>query len=203
MAKHDPKAIQIMKDFVEGRMSIQDFKVQFDKNPIIKNTFAIYPNRPCKTECGYDYIPYMEKKDINTRGGALCWQGFIEEFLKLNNYPCTPTEEYSQRFIFLLQIQPGWLDIIDETFLNEQIISKMPVGLTEPKQIKWCKDRIKELFRYDARPPRWVQSSEWPIVNSKPLVFKGQSKTQKDDERVYFYFYDPDTGVEETVTQMY
>ena len=48
-----------------------------------------------------------------------------------------------------------------------------------------------------------IQSPEWPIVNGKPLVFRGQSKEKKYDERVFYYFYDPDTGEETVIEQMY
>jgi len=201
--KHDKEAIQIMKDFVEGKMSIEDFKYQYDNNPLIKKNFSKYPDRPLKTECGYDYISYLDMYDIKRRADACGFHGFFQEFLEINKYSCIPTEEYSKRYVFLLKVQPNWVLIHDEDFLEDQVISKAPTDLSETKKIKWCKDKIKELFKYDLRPPRWVQEAEWPILNGKPLVFKGQSKERDDDERVYFYFYDPDTQQETTVTQMY
>ncbi|MCL2786056.1 MAG: hypothetical protein FWD81_02390 [Methanomassiliicoccaceae archaeon] len=201
--KHDKEAIQIMTEFVEGKMSIEDFKYQYDNNPMIKGNFDIYPNKPLKRDLGYDYIPYIDNLDIKKCSDAADLHGFFMEFLEKNNYPCIPTQEYSEKSIFLLKIQPDWLDILDESFLEEQIISKAPADLSEAKRIKWCKDKIKELFRYDIKPPRWVQGAEWPIVNNKPLVFKKQSREKKDDERVYFHFYDLDTKQETVVTQFY
>lgn len=201
MRKHKKKAIKIMTEFVEGRMSIQDFKYQWDNNPIIIKTFANYPNRPYKMNCGYDYIGYISSFDINKRGDALNFHGFIREFLELNGYPCTPTDYYDKRYEFILKIQPNWLDIYDEDFLEKQIISQIPEGLSEPKTIAWCKARIKELFRYDDKPPRWVQGAEWPIKNGKPLVFRNQVRVKGDDYRVLYYFYDPETGEEEIVEQ--
>jgi len=201
--KHDEEAIRIMKDFVEGKMSIEDFKYQYDNNPLIKANFSKYPNRPLKTGIGYDYLPYMDTFNIKKRSDALGMHGFFREFLEINHYSCIPTEKFRQRFDFLLDVQPGWLIMQDESFLEQQVISKAPADLSEAKKIKWCKDRIKELFRYDLRPPRWVQGAEWPIISGKPLVFKNQSKEKKDDERVYFCFYDPDTKQETIVTQFY
>ena len=201
--KHDEEAIQIMKDFVEGKMPIEDFKYQYDNNPLIKANFSKYPNRPLKMDIGYEYIPYMDTLDIRKISGATDMHGLFREFFELNNYPCVPTEKYREKYRFLLKIQPDWLDIFDEDFLEGQIVSKAPADLSEAKKIKWCKDKIKDLFRYDLRPPRWVQGAEWPIVNGRPLVFKNQSKEKKDDERVYFCFYDPDTKQETIVTQFY
>ena len=62
---------------------------------------------------------------------------------------------------------------------------------------------LKKLFRYDKTYPRWVQDPEWPIVNGKPLVFSHQSKGKKGDERVYYYFYDPETQMETVIAQIY
>ena len=201
--KHDKEAIQIMKDFVEGKMSIEDFKYQYDNNPSIKKNFNEYPGRPLKVGIGYDYILRMDELDIRKTGDALNLFGFFMEFLEINGYSCTPTEEYSKKYTFLLKIQPSWLDMLDEDYLQQQVISKVPIELTENQKMKWCKERIKDLFRYDDRPPRWIQEAEWPIVDGKPLVFKKQSKEVKDDERVHFYFYDPYTGQETIITQLY
>ena len=201
MKKHNKKAIEIMTEFVEGRMSIQDFKYQFDNNPIIIETFSNYPNRPYKTGIGYDYIKYINSININERGDALAFHGFMREFLELNGYHCVPTDMYRKKYRFLISIQPNWLEIYDEDFLEKQIISQIPDGLSEPKRIAWCKARIKELFRYDDKPPRWLQGAEWPIKNGKPLVFRNQVRVKGDDYRVLYYFYDPDTGEEEIVEQ--
>ena len=203
MAKHDKEAIRIMTDFVEGKMSIEDFKYQYDHNPSIKKNFNKYPNKPYKPEIGYDYISYMDTLDIRKRSGALNLHGFFKEFLERNKYPHVPTETYIEKFTFLLKIQPDWIDMADENFLEEQIISKAPADFSNNQKMKWCKERIKELFKYDAKPPGWVQGAEWPVVDGKPLVFKGQSKEKIDDERVHFYFYDPETKQEIVVTQMY
>jgi len=203
IVKHDKEAIQVMTDFVEGKMPIKDFKYRYDNDPLIKKNFGIYPNRPHKHEIGLDYIPYMDTLDISKRSGALNLHGFFKEFLEINKYRHTPTETYLERFTFLLKIQPDWIDITDEAFLEERIISKAPADLSEDRKIKWCKERIKELFKYDSKPPRWVQEAEWPVVDGKPLVFREQSKEKDGDERVCFHFYDPDTKRETVVIQMY
>ena len=75
--------------------------------------------------------------------------------------------------------------------------------MSKTKRVAWGKARIKELFKYDKTYPRWIQYPEWPIVNGKPLVFSHQKKAGKGDERVYYYFYDPDTKKETAITQMY
>lgn len=111
--------------------------------------------------------------------------------------------KYDDDYDYTLGIQPSWLDINDEYGIFDKIIEEVPKDLSKAKRIAYGKNRLKELFKYDKTYPRWVQAPEWPIVNGKPLVFSHQSKGKKDDERVYYYFYDPDTKEETIVMQMY
>ena len=76
------------------------------------------------------------------------------------------------------------------TILNKYI-NEAPKGLNKTETKKWIKNKIKQDFKYDKTPPRWVQDPEWPIVNGVPLIFKNQSKMTLDDERVYYTFYHP------------
>ncbi len=59
------------------------------------------------------------------------------------------------------------------------------------------------MFKYDTKPPRWIQDPEWPIIDGKPLIFKSQTKEKLDDERVYYTFYNPETKEEQIVCQFY
>ena len=207
MLKHDNKAIQVMRDFVEGKIDIQAFKYEFEHNGILKETLKNDPLCPQST----DYLPpdskniiqFLEKNNWAKIGGQLCVWGEIERFLVRYNYPHKPTRGYSDRYGFLLDIQPRWLDISDESFLSDKIISKAPEGLTRPKRIAWCKAKIKQLFKYEKSWPRWIQSPEWPIINGMPLIFKKQINDKRDSEKVDFIFYDPDTGEEHIITQWY
>ena len=115
-----------------------------------------------------------------------------------NNYT-----KYADDYSYILAIQPSWLDITDDQGIFDKILAERPKELSKTKQIAWGKAKLKELFKYDKTYPRWVQDPEWPIVNGKPLVFSHQSKEKKDDARVYYYFYDPDTKEQTVVEQLY
>lgn len=207
MSMHDEKAIKTMKDFVEGTMDIETFKYEFDSNSIIKETLRNDPLCPKGTHYllpdDKNVVRVLEKQNWLQKGDQLTVWGEIRKFLLRYNYPCVPTKYYEDRYSFLVDIQPNWLDITDEDFLNEQIVTKVPEGLSKTKRIQWCKARLKEMFRYDKSYPRWVQSPEWPILDGKPLVFKTQMMDKNDMERVDFVFYDPDTEAEHIVTQWY
>jgi len=205
MKKHNEKAIQVMKAFVEGEIDINAFKYEYDNSDIVKETLRNDPLCPRNTNYllpgSKDIIEFLDTKDWMTIGGQLSIWGEIERFLSRYNYPYEPTMYYDDRYGFLLDIQPRWLDIRDEDFLNTQVISKAPEGLTKAKRIAWCKEKLKQLFRYEKSYPRWVQSPEWPILDGVPLVFKKQLNDKKDSEKVNFIFYNPDTMEEHVVTQ--
>jgi hypothetical protein len=57
------------------------------------------------------------------------------------------------------------------------------------------------------KPPKWIQSPDWPTRNGKPLVFVGQLSVDAPelfhDKGAAYVFYNPDTGGFETVAEFY
>ncbi len=197
------KVINELIEFVEGRMSFKEFQQNYETNKdYYKLLEDVKPN---------DDFQYQKNKSINqclkfykwsTALGKNVVHSYIVRYLKYYNFEIQPTEEYLDKFKFISEIQPSYVDIEDEEFLNK-IIEETPKEISKTNQKKWLKDRIRSIFRYDSKPPRWIQDPEWPIVNGTPLVFKGQTKEKKDDERVYYYFYNPDTKEEKVIIQFY
>lgn len=196
-------------DFVEGKMSFEEFQNNYEKNDDYKKILDDKkPNEMFTYQKGetinqslqhYKNFPLFK---WSTALGKLTVQSYIKRYLQYYNVPFQPTNIYMDEHKFRLSIQPSYVHIEDEKFLNE-IIQQAPKELSKSKQKKWIKDKIKELFKFDNKPPRWVQDPEWPIVNGKPLVFKGQTKEQKNDERVFYTFYNPETQEETKVMQFY
>lgn len=199
-----------MKDFVEGTIDVKEFRNEFYNNNIIRLALENDPLCPQGTHYllpeDKNLIRYIESQNWESMRDQLIIFGEIKRFLLRYDYSFTPTKFYEERASFILDIQPSWLDILDEDFLEEKIISKVPNGLTKAKRITWCKERLKEMFLYDNKPPRWIQSAEWPIVNGKPLVFREQKRSKietEHDERVDYVFYDSNTNEEKIITQWY
>lgn len=72
---------------------------------------------------------------------------------------------------------------------------------------QFIKQRYAELFKYQTKPPQWIQHPDWLIKNDKPLFFLGQFEIKNcnlfnDDGRIYL-FIDTGTGAVETVKQFY
>jgi len=190
-------------EFVEGRMPFNEFRRNYETNKDYKK--LLDDKKPNEKDT------YRKNDTINqslhyykwsTTLGKLGVQHYITRYLQYYNVSVSPTAIYDDELQFMADIQPSYVNIEDEDFLNA-IIASVPEELTKSQQKKWLKEKIKSLFVYDVKPPRWIQDPEWPIVNGKPLVFKSQTRERKDDERVWYTFYDPTTGEETTVSQFY
>ncbi len=123
-------------------------------------------------------------------------------YLEYHGYSFIKYSKYHDDLQFRIDIQPKYIYIDDEEFLNK-IIADAPKELSKAKQKLWLKEKIKDLFKYDSKPPRWIQDPEWPIVDGKPLVFRNQTKEKSNDERVYYIFYNLETKEETKVMQFY
>lgn len=202
--------VQILIDYVEGKISISDFRKAFLNNAslinLLKSKIYIEGYKWCDYNI-YDYINRQTrawKNDWNNVYSRYVVWSQVIEFLKYNKIPFVNNyNKYREDYLYLLDIQPSWLDITDDQGIFDKILAERPQELSKTKQIAWGKAKLKELFKYDKTYPRWVQDPEWPIVNGKPLVFSHQSKEKKDDARVYYYFYDPDTKEQTVVEQLY
>jgi len=206
------EAIEVMKAFASGHITAEVFWEKFKADETIKDILVKDEEKweiPIALESGRTWSSWAS----HIHGSPMNFQSYretehlhwiVRKYIMRNHMPFKFGTFYTDRLMFLMDIQPSWLDIDDEEFLKNEIINKIPVDIaTKKERINWCRNKIKECFRYDKSPPRWIQNAEWPIVNGKPLVFKRQSKERPDDEQVDFYFYDPDTKQETVVTQFY
>ena len=202
--------VNILIDYVEGRLDVSKFRKEFLSNLCLKNLLQSKIKIDGYKWCGYNIYDYLFRQMDPSKNNwenifsrYMVWSQLVE-FLKYFKIPFKPDyDKYRTDYIYLLDIQPSWLDITDDQGIFDKILAERPKELSKTKQIAWGKAELKKLFRYDKTYPRWIQSPEWPITEGKPLVFSHQKKAGKDDERVFYYFYDPETKAETVITQMY
>lgn len=204
--------VQILIDYVEGRLDVKNFKQIFDTNSRLRKLLKrkIDPKYSAYKKYNYNLYNYFlenhEFRKCNWDTVETRYTLFLEIKRWLDWFHISYNDgytKYSDDYIYLLDIQPSWLDITDDQGIFDKILAERPKELSKTKQITWGKAELKKLFRYDKTYPRWIQSPEWPIIEGKPLVFSHQKKAGKDDERVFYYFYDPETKAETVITQMY
>ena len=202
--------LQIIIDYVGGKSNIKEFRKEFLNNPSIKKLLESKIYIEAFKSYNYNLFDYFNKRINplrndwnNVYSKYVVWYD-LKLFLDYNHIVYDRSnQKYQDDYSYILDIQPSWLDIEDDQGIFDKIIAECPKDLSKTKRVAWGKARIKELFKYDKTYPRWIQDPEWPIVNGKPLVFSHQKKAGKNDERVYYYFYDPDTKKETVITQMY
>jgi len=194
--------IQDLIKFIEGEIDFNDFWKNYLSNSSYKAIFDINLGDKFKHSWKGTVCDYINLFNVKTSRGRLSIFGAAKQFLIVNGYEIRPTEFYSKEFSFKLSIQPSYVSIEDEDFLN-QIIESAPNDLTKTNQKKWIKDKIKSLFLFDKKPPKWIQEPEWPLEDGKPLVFMKQTKELLNDERVFYTFYNPESKKETIVTQFY
>lgn len=190
-------------DFVEGRMAFGTFQKNYETNP---DYFKILdddkPNEKFVYQKGKTLNQCLQIYKWSTVLGRLSVHSYIVRYLTYYNIPIKPTSHYLDERKFRIDVQPSYVSIDDEDFFNS-IVALIPIELTTTQKKKWLKEKIKSLFKCDDKPPRWIQDPEWPIIDGKPLVFKRQTKELKNDERVYYTFYNTETGKETVVMQSY
>ena len=100
-----------------------------------------------------------------------------------------------ERFNFLLDVMPEYIEGPEAEELVDAIISSLPNDLPKTKRIKEAKEKIKEAFHLGGgKYPRWAQSGEWPFSKTgKPMKFVSQ-KRKRDSELTEHTFEDVDTG---------
>lgn len=202
------KDYQPIINFVEGRISAENFHKELLKNSFLKKEFSKwYCDRTALKDYGYNFYKFLSK---DWRFNSLDWNKvtikyylswWLEKFLNDKGIDFVPLPQYEQDYSFLLSIQPSWLDIDDDTFF-QRIMDEIPQDLPKAQRVKMGKEIVKSMFKYEKTYPRWLQDPEWPIVNGKPLVFSHQEKGKGDDCHNYYYFYSEDTK-EQTVVEQF
>ena len=121
---------------------------------------------------------------------------FLRRNIKVNFYNVDEIL-YSE----LIKIVPEYINIDDNWFVNN-ILNKCSFKVGTIQRKEWISDKIKEYYKYAVIPPKWLQSSEWPIGEKGPLYFEKQSNNPNTnmDNFIDYYFYD---GNKEIIIRQY
>lgn len=195
------EVINKMLDFVEGRMTVYEFWKLYMEN----SDFMQVVKRKEKYLIPFeDY--YFEPKSINLNKlysrVEIYWR--ITYFLKLNKISFNPVNLEEERLLFLKKICPDWVTISDYEWL-EELLEIKDKSIKEMGTIKSLKERVETFFKYENRPPIWIQEAEWPIIDGSPAIFIKQSvnpNSLKWEEDPIDYFFKDREGKEIKVTQL-
>lgn len=200
------KEIQILTQFIEGNLSPKEFEEQLFTNPILE-TFLSAADINWKGTYleGTTLFLFLAEQDYNSPTGILNAQGTIELFFKKAGIEVTPSNKYAEEYNLISMLSPKYIDA-DSEFIEKYILpSDKTLSKTEQKQL--IKNRYTELFKFQSKPPKWIQNPQWPIKNDKPLFFLAQVDIKDceffHDNGSIYLFLDPETKTIETIQQFY
>ena len=196
-------AIASIVSFVEGRIEPADFEKRFYNDPVIESALNDDPTLKPGTYIGACKYLFVVEQDFESPGGVLNVHGALSQFLERKQIVFRPTKAYAELYDVILKAQPRWLDVRAD-WLKRNVMSAAE-GRKGKVLRDWLRARLLELFKYREKPPKWIQSPNWPIGENGPLVFLGQIRIPHyfHDEAAAYLFHDPKTGGCETVIQVY
>jgi hypothetical protein len=197
------EAIASIVAFVEGRIEPADFEKRLYNDPAIESALNDDPTLKPGTYIGASTYLFVVEQDFESPGGVLNVHGALSQFLERKQIPFRSTKAYAELYDIILKAQPRWLDVQSD-WLKKNVLSAAE-GRKGKELRDWLRARLLEMFKYREKPPKWIQSPNWPIGENGPLVFLGQMKIPDyfHDEAAAYVFHDPATGRCETVIQVY
>ena len=200
-------SVQQILDYVEGRISADQFRQQFENNSDLKKLLSQMTVKELFSKEVHKLYNYMKNhealkgKTWETIRARHTLQMHLKSWLKFKKISCCPTSKYKEDLEFMLDIQPDWLDIAEDQDILDKIIDEIPTNLSRSQRVEIGLEKVHALFRCDKTYPVWQQSPECPIVDGVPLVFSHQKETGKYGDLTEYYFYHPETKQQVVVTQ--
>jgi len=200
VAKHQPQ-LDILVSFAEGRLDgpALDAALATEEMMALLSVFE-GPRYPALTN---HYRRLHNRQDRTTLGGLVNSEAIIEDFLRKAEVAFHPAQRFGSIYGLIVKAVPAYLDPPWE-FMAEKVVP-LDSSLSDTQKTKLIRQRLREYFKYVEKPPKWVQSPDWPIHDGRPLVFIGQLSINAPelfhDQGAAYLFFDPASGTFETVAQ--
>ena len=193
--------IQHLRAFVEGDLSPKDFErlVEADRDVqvLLEENVAIPPYTN-----GGNLLLFILNEDMSRPDAIVNVQDALGKFLALKGEEFNPDTSTADQLSLILAATPKWLDL-PEFYLRalSQALWKVANAREARQLVAAC---IATDFRFQSKPPRWLQSPAWIFVGERPLVFVGQLAAGKllHDEAQIYVFFDEEARQVHTCIQM-
>ena len=194
--------VQVLVDFAEGRLQAREFEAMLYENPRFEDVMDDDPHLAPGTYVGTSVYLFVLQCNFGLPNGVLSAHQAIVQFLQRRGLDIDPVSEFSKQHGLLMRAQPSWLDV-PMKYLVEHILPAAQ-GL-EPGDVEAAlRDEFRRRFRFNHKPPRWIQGAVWPINDNGPLVFLGQLPVYagpNTPSATLFVFRDAKTSDIQTVEQ--
>ncbi|MDO9629064.1 MAG: hypothetical protein Q7I99_04110 [Acholeplasmataceae bacterium] len=188
-----------MTDFIQGEIAFDDFLSEYKNDT---NMVRFISESSAKTNSWFYNIDDLESLDFSKLSVRA---GFISTIINyLNKRKVTFNSlnrdliKYNEYSAFI----PNWLDFDDENIVVN-VIDSVSSDIPKEDRKRIIKKKLHSIFKYEKRPPKWLQNPEWPIINGNPSIFLRQDGDPNDltKDVVNYYFFDVASKKEITVTQ--
>ena len=219
--------MQIVLDFVTGKIDCDTFKAEWYRNPEIglwlenlvdlrteyKPEWKDLPFHPyrwtiykCHNGSVLQFIKFCETPTPydhkHPKWVKLGWHFFTIASVVVVAYPnIVPTTYYDDELSFYFSVLSDYFGGEEVDELIGEVLDQFPSSMPKTKRKKEAKAAIRNLFHVEgSRYPLWVQEPEWPMGTKSPMAFVSQ---KRDGELVRFNFKDVDTNEIRVVEQLF
>ena len=190
--------LSLAKSYVEGTISIDNFKELYN-NREVQEYFSKMPE-----------VYGTEFNDLNSLILKHKWSNFLYNFIIQLNFSYLLKQhgiehEMSDRYELMKEnfnkIFPDWLSDDAISYIEQSCESIISSDMDTTEKKKLIRTFIKETFKYEKRPPQWVQEGNWPRdEEGNFLTFRSQ---KEDGDLVTYTFVNPKTGQEVQTQEFY
>lgn len=192
---------QIIKDFVEGKAHIELLSSLCKKNIEFRQFVKDFKdNSLLKYKSSFLY--FIDNVNLRLPTNQLVmYLVFTNELLK-RNIPFNDTDLYIDRAQKYCEIIPEWLPDSASDWVEENLLNKVPEGLSDAQKKKWIKAEVEKRYPCEKRHPSWVQGTEdWPQdEDGNNLTFV---KQREKGEQVTYTFVNQKTKENVDVIEFY
>ena len=151
-----------------------------------------------------DLYEFLIMQNYSRLGDKVNAIGALELFLQKKDIEYSKDNANLKLHSLMLNTQPKYIDV-DSAFFEKYILPS-DRNMTKVELKKTIRENYSKHFKYQTKPPTWLQNPAWIMKNGKPLFFVGQLKLINDifhDDGAIYVFLDTDTGEIETVKQFF
>ncbi len=179
--------VDIIKQFVEGRISPQAFEQHLHADTALQALLEGERNLPTYV-AEPDLYLYLISQDYQSLEGIYNVQTLLSEWLDRQGVAHLVDNSHQHRFTLALKGQPKWVSL-PSVYIDRFMAGH---GALDPRALQSAlKEAIKRDFRCLKAPPKWLQAPEWPLADDMPMVFVGQldiSGLGHDVGQAYLFF---------------
>ena len=192
---------QTIKGFVEGKVDAEAVNKLCKENLEFRNFIKDFKDNSLLKYKG-SFLYFIDNTNLRSPTNQLVmYLVFTNELLK-RNITFNDTDIFIDEAQKYCEIIPRWIPDSAADWVEENLLNKVPEGLSETQKKKWIKAEIEKRYPCEKKHPSWVQGTEdWPKdEEGNNLTFVNQ---KEKGEQVTYTFINPKTKETIDIVEFY